>query len=436
MKLIHTADWHLGRLFYGVHLTEDQACVLDQLVELVKDERPDAVLIAGDVFDRAVPPPEAVTLLDDVLGRIVQGLGVAVIVIAGNHDSPERISFGARLLAPGGLHVAGRVQARPDRVTLRDEWGSVHVCSVPSCEPAFARDAFDTDDIHDHQAAMKALVRAARRGLPMGERSVLVGHAFVAGGEPSESERPLSVGGAGTVEASVFEGFEYVALGHLHRPQWVSGGPASTGTPASSGAADRGASSAACSQATGLGQGSLFDVHPDPSSAGDDDAPSSVLGAVRYAGSLLKYSFGEAGHRKSISVVEIDGRGGVQVREATLSPRHDVRQAAGLFKDLRAGGASASGPADDYLSVTLLDAGPVLDAMSRLRDVYPNLVHVERSEVVAVREQGRAADHRQVGEEEVFASFFEEVTGAPLSTAESEAFAQVAEVLRRKEREA
>lgn len=195
MRFLHTADWHLGRLFHGRSLLEDQAHLLNQFVELVGSERPDAVLIAGDVYDRAVPPAEAVNLLDDTLSRIVLGLQVPVVMIAGNHDSADRLGFGARLLAAGGLHIAGRPGEAGEGLRLRDAWGEVCIQALPYAEPALVRDLLG-QVVADHDAAIAAMLGWMRERGGWGERNVLVAHAFVAGGTESESERPLSVGGA------------------------------------------------------------------------------------------------------------------------------------------------------------------------------------------------------------------------------------------------
>ncbi|HEY5168379.1 MAG TPA: exonuclease subunit SbcD, partial [Thermoleophilia bacterium] len=255
MRLIHTADWHLGRLFHNQHLTADQDYVLRQLVELVAEVEPAAVIVAGDLYDRAVPPIEAVDLLDHVLTELVDRLGVPVIAIAGNHDSAVRVGFASRLLRERGLHLVGELPQAASPIILRDEHGPVRVSALPYADPAEARAVYDAADIHDQQAVTSAGVARALAAAEPHERHVLVAHAFVAGGVESESERPLSVGGAQQVSAGTFAGFDYVALGHLHRPQ----------------------------------------------SCGSD--------TVRYAGSLLKYSFAEHAHQKSVSVVDVGPRG-------------------------------------------------------------------------------------------------------------------------------
>jgi len=387
MKLIHTADWHLGRLFHGRSLTDDQSTFLDAFVGLVGDERPGAVLISGDIYDRAVPPKEAVELLDRVLSRIVLELEVPVVAVAGNHDSPERLGFGAGMLRERGLVIAGQLTASPQPLLLEDEHGQLAVHALPFAPPAEARYRYGDDTIHDHAAALEAGVARARAATPPGARSVLVAHAFVSGAATSESERPLSLGGAGDVPASVFSGFDYVALGHIHRPQ----------------------------------------------RAGDE--------RVRYAGSLLKYSFSEHDQRKSVTIVDVgapgpDGRATLDVRQAELAPPHDVRLIEGTLAELLERGRTDPGR-DDYILARLTDRGALLDPLSRLREVYPWTMKVERPE--AEREAAARVsrpDPRRTNEAELFAEFFSYVTGDEPSEAERTAFAEIVDKLRHTEPEA
>jgi exonuclease SbcD len=381
MRFIHTADWHLGRLFHGVHLTEDQAHILDEFVAFVKDGRPDVLLIAGDIYDRAVPPPEAVALLDDVLSRLVLGLKVPVVLIAGNHDSPHRLGFGSRLLAGQRLHIFGSLADELTPVVIDDNAGPVYIYALPYAEPPVVRESLSSDAIQDHQAAMLALIGRMRQLHPEATRSILVAHTFVVGGLECESERPLSVGGAGAVDCACFDGFDYVALGHLHRPQ----------------------------------------------TAGKD--------VVQYAGSLLKYSFSEANHRKSVSLVEMDAQGRCRVEKIALTPRRDVRCLEGHLADILRGPQSGENP-QDYLMVTLLDTGAILDAMGKLRDVYPNVLHIERPGLMAGGEMhGTRADHRKMNDTELFASFFLQATGERLTEAQGSAYASVVNAMRQRERE-
>ncbi len=381
MRILHTADWHLGRIFHGVYLTDDQAHVLGQFIQLVADSRPDAVLISGDIYDRSVPPTEAIKLLDETLTRIIMDFKAPIILIAGNHDSPERLGFGAGLLAGQGLHVAGRLTDRLAPIVIPDRHGPVYFCPAPYAEPPLVREGLGAPEATGHEQALRAVIRHLSASVPAGARKVLLAHAFAAGGEESESERPLTVGGSGAVSSSLFQHFNYSALGHLHRPQ----------------------------------------------KAGYEH--------VRYAGSLLKYSFSEALHRKSVTLVEIDGAGKAAAETVSLTPRREVRRLEGYFKDILAGPQDGEGR-DDYIMVTLLDSGPIMDAMGRLRQVYPNMLHLERPGLTAGGElRGPAGDHRRLGDAELFSSFFEQVTGTPLSGEQNKAFTQTLEKFYRRERE-
>ena len=382
MRVLHTADWHLGRIFHGVHLTEDQAYVLDKLIEIVQDARPDVVIVAGDVYDRAVPPQDAVSLLDDVLSRLVAKVGVPVVLIAGNHDSPERLSFGARLLANSNLHVFGPLLPECRPVVLEDDFGPVNIYAIPFAEPPVAREKIGGDDIRDQDSALRHILQHIRAEQPADRRSILVAHAAVVGGETSDSERPLSIGGSETVEPAIFDGFDYVALGHLHHPQ----------------------------------------------SSGEDH--------IQYSGSILKYSFSEASHQKSVTIVEMDANGKCAIERIALSPRHDVRRVEGTLEDILEKARSDDNQ-DDYIMVTLLDRQPVLNAMGRLREVYPNTLHIERPLFASSTVNAQApADHLRLSEAEMFSSFFSQVTGDEMTEAETQAFASIVETLRRREREA
>jgi exonuclease SbcD len=411
VRFIHTADWHLGRLLHSVHLTEDQAHVLDQFVDLVRQERPHAVLIAGDVYDRAVPPVEAVDLLDYTLDRIVRGLGVPVIVIAGNHDSADRLGFGSELLARQDLHIVGPLGSQPVVVGVQDGEQAIAVLPIPYAEPALVRERLAEPHVHDHSAAMAALCGRALAAVPAGALGVAVAHAFVAGGAQSESERPLSVGGAGNVPADVFAGFSYVALGHLHRPQSLVGQPPPAGSRPGSAESDQ------------LSLGAF--------------PPTASL--LHYAGSLLPYSFAEADHEKSVAIVDIPvtpaGPAAAHVELVRLSPRRQVRRIQGLLADVLAAGKADRG-AQDYLEVTLTDHGAIYDAMGRLREVYPNTLSLRRAELEVASGQGPVRDHRTMTERELFTGFFQHVTGEPLSAEQDQELVDTLGDLGRRDREA
>lgn len=375
MRLLHTADWHLGRVFHRVDLLDEQRAALAQLLAHAEATRPDLVVIAGDVYDRAVPPAAAVELLDEVLGHLVSDLGLPTLLIAGNHDSMPRLGFGARLLAEQQLHVHGRPSLDVPALTLEDQHGPVHIYAVPYPEPALVRQLCQDPAIRDHQAAMAALVAQIWRRHPAGERAVLVTHADVEGALVSDSERLLSVTRGQSVSPATFAGFAYVALGHLHRPQQV-------GAP-----------------------------------------------AIRYAGSLYPYSFSEAEDAKSATLVELGADGALELETLPLIPARRVRRVEGELRALLA--AATDDPRrDDYLRVTLTDRGPVVEAMARLRELYPNTLEIDRPFVTARASEGQPLARRAPKTDELahFAAFFEHATGEALAAA---AAAEVRELLER-----
>lgn len=379
MRLIHTSDWHLGRIFYKTHLVEDQAYALEQFIGIVKQERPDAVIIAGDVYDRSAPPVEAVELLDDVLSRIVLHFGAPVVIIAGNHDSPERLSFCSGLMEARGLHLSGMPDtARP--IPFRDEHGLVWVVPLPYAEPAVVRDRLSAAGAVDHDTSLAAQVYAAACACPeafaAGERRIAVAHALMYGGNTCESERLLTLGGSGAVDSGRLDGFCYAALGHLHRPQCI------TGT------------------------------------------------ACRYSGSLLKYSFDEADQPKSVSLVDIDGQGTARVAAIPLSPRRDVRRVAGSLAEIIAQAQHDPGR-DDYVSVQLTDADAVWDGLGRVREHYPNVMQLElpKFDPEGAGDRGLAGAGRcwsQTSLEEQFREFFQQTTGAAPDDEHMKAFFEAA----------
>lgn len=380
MKFIHTADWHLGKLVQGVYMTDDQRYVLEQLVESVQKERPDAVVVAGDLYDRAIPPTEAVELLDELFERIVIGLNTPLLAVSGNHDSPDRLSFGTSIMEARGLHLVGQLKSVHKPVILNDDFGEVHFHLVPYADPAQVRSALGDERIRSHDDAMKAIVDRIGQDMDAGARHVFVGHAFVTPGarpkdNTSQSERPLSIGGADYVHAEYFEAFHYTALGHLHQAHHVAN--------------ER----------------------------------------IRYAGSPLKYSISEESHRKGFLVVKLDGEGKVAVDKRELKPLRDMRRVVAPIEELERHAGS-----DDYAFVTLLNDDPVLFPMEKVRAVYPNALHVERraaSSAVAASEAAEAPARREADPVALFAAFYEEMKGIPLSDEKLRLFADAcAETLR------
>lgn len=382
MRFLHTSDWHLGRIFHGVHLTEDQAHVLAQFTDLVRDTKPDAIIIAGDIYDRAVPPIEAVELLNELVCQILLEYKVPIIMIAGNHDSAERLGFGSRLLSGQGLYVVGSLTKEIEPITLYDQHGPVFFAPLTYGEPALVRERLTCPEISNHEQAMQAMIRQVINKIPHGARSVAIAHAFIAGSMESESERPLSIGGSSMVSSAVFQPFSYTALGHLHNSQQAGGN------------------------------------------------------TIRYSGSLLKYSFSEATQQKGINLIEIDQQGNVTVEKISLSPRRDVRCIKGYFNDILRQSLEGTSR-EDYLLVTLLDSEPILDAMGKLREIYPNVLQIEspRFSKTGVL-SGLATDHRKLSEQDLFAAFFTQMTGESMTTEQQTQLIAVIEDLYRQEREA
>lgn len=371
MRMIHTSDWHLGRLFHGIHMTDDQAYILDQFTDLVRDTRPDVIMVSGDIFDRAVPPTEAINLLDDVISKILMDYQIPIVMIAGNHDSPDRLGFGYRLMQGRGLHMVGKLNMELAPVVIHDQHGPVFFHVLPYVEPAVVRDKFKDDHIHVHDDSMGKLLGHLKNKMNTQQRNVLLAHAFVAGGEESESERPLSIGGSGVVNASYFKDFDYVALGHLHRPQKV----------------------------------------------GTEN--------IRYSGSLMKYSFSEAEHRKHVAVIEMDALGGINLEPVALRPKRDLRCLEGNLEEILQGPKSGESK-EDYLKVTLRDEGALLDPMGKLRKVYPNVLHIERPQMLTGSGQVKPeGNFRKMGEVDLFSSFLKQVTGQEITEPQRKLFGEI-----------
>lgn len=366
MRFFHTSDWHLGRLFFGESLTGEQAALLQEFVRIADEYRPDAILISGDIYDRAVPPPEAVELLDEVLSRLVLDLNTPVLMIAGNHDSGARLSFGQRILGHKGLHVCSAVL--PETVLLEDKWGPVEFILMPYADTAAARLALGREDITDPDAAMQARVESLSPARTANRRRVALAHAFLTGGQPSESERPLSVGGSGAVATSHFAGIDYVALGHLHRPQQLE------------------------------------------------------QGRCCYSGSPLKYSFDEAGQTKGFFAVELDGQGKVTPEFIPLPFQRDLRVREGRFADLMQGPLPGENTGD-FLRIILQDETPVIQAIHRLRTLYPKTMEIQYRYQLAEMGPGTAErpQQRELSGLELFEAFAEWTQGRSLSESQLEA---------------
>jgi exonuclease SbcD len=366
MRLLHTSDWHIGRSLHGTDLLAEQESVLGGLAAVVTSEQVDVVVIAGDVYDRAVPSADATGVLDRVLSRL-RAAGAAVVLTPGNHDSARRLGFASGLLAVSGVHVRASTPALDEPVLLADEHGEVAVYGLPFLEPEVARHELGLDDGRSHEAVLTAAMDRVRADLFLrpGARSVLLAHAFVGGGVASESERDICVGGVDLVPASVFDGVDYVALGHLHRPQTLSP-------------------------------------------------------RMRYSGSPMSYSFGEAGQEKLVWLVDLDAAGLAGVRAVPLPVPRPLTVLTGELADLLADPAHAAAE-EHFVSARLTDAARPADPMRQLQARFPHCVHLEWTGSGALAD-GRSYQERMRGRSEldIAGEFVAHVRGVPASAAERE----------------
>ena len=384
MRMLHTSDWHIGRQFHNVSLLDDQRHVLNQIVELIEARQVDVVLVAGDIYDRSVPPAQAVELLDEVLDRICRQLSVPVIMISGNHDSPERLGFGSRQLTDAGLHIVGPLEKMLSPVLLQGKLSTAGAVfyGIPYADPAMVRDRFNVE-VSSHDQAMAFLCEKVREHHQAGVSAhcpcVVLSHCFIDGGESCESERPLSIGGADRVSAEHFKSFAYTALGHLHGRQY------------------KGAES------------------------------------IRYSGSILKYSFSEQNQHKSVVLVDMDAQGGCEIEQLSLTPLRDMRILEGELDALLAAGREDPNR-EDYLLVRLSDKHAILDVMGKLREVYPNVLHLERPGLMADGElQAARREQLKKGEMSMFRDFFQQVSGDTLDSEQNEWVEQLLESIHRQD---
>lgn len=359
-------------------MTNDQRHVLQQFVQLVEEEQPDAVIIAGDLYDRSIPPTEAIELLDEVLFKINVELKTPVLAIAGNHDSAERLSFGSSWYKHSQFYLAGKMQSEFQPVHI----AGVNFYLIPYAEPALVRKVLEDDQIHSHEEAMKAIIERISEAMNPDEPNVFVGHAFVYGGSTSDSERSLSVGGSGCVSHELFAPFSYTALGHLHSPDAIK--------------------------------------HEK----------------IFYSGSLLKYSFSEAKQKKSVSIVEMEDDGSFQVRYHHLRPKHDMREISGYLDELLDPSFYEKENVNDYLKVILDDEGALIDPINKLRQVYPNVLHLERKLFLTdmkTKQAIRAHQENKKTELQLFEQFYEEMTTAEFTNDKKEMMKAVIEQVLREE---
>lgn len=359
MKFIHLSDLHLGKRLYETSLIEDQREILFQILGVVDSERPDAILIAGDVYDKSMPSAEAVSLFDLFLAELAKRK-VEVFVISGNHDSPERIAYGAHAMNAVGIHLSPVYNGGIAPTILCDEHGKVAIYMLPFVKPSHVR-RFYEEEINSYTDAIAVAIK--NMNIDEGIRNVLITHQFVTGASRSESEE--SVGGTDNVDGSVFSQFDYVALGHIHGAQ------------------------------------------------------NCGSNKIRYCGTPLKYSFAEANDQKSVTVVTLPQKGEeVQIKTVALTPLRDMKKIKGEFVNL----INPLNRCDDYVQITLTDENDVVNAMSRLQAVYKNALEL-RYDNARTRASATLTDMEEMEKQtpfELFARFYEERNNMPLSQEQGE----------------
>lgn len=338
MKLIHLSDLHLGKRVNGYSMLEDQEFILNEIKSIITAESPEAVIIAGDVYDKPVPPAEAVRLFDDFLVQLSR-CGIKAFVISGNHDSPERIAFGSRLMNASGIYLSPVYDGTLTPVSLKDAYGIVDFYMLPFLKPAHVRRFYEAEaeSLLTYTDAMQTVI--SHLPLRSDHRSILITHQFVTGSVRAESEE-ISVGGSDNIDASVFEPFDYVALGHLHTPQ-------------------------------NCGKNKVSD-------AGSAGTVSKETPRIRYCGTPLKYSFSEANDQKSVTVIELCEKGNLQLRTVPLTPLHDLVELKGTYDAVTARSFyEGTSWQEDYTHITLTDEEDIPDAIGKLRAIYHHLMKLD-----------------------------------------------------------
>lgn len=359
MKILHTSDWHLGRYFHNVSLLDDQRFALQHILQLLAGEKIDVLLVSGDLYDRSVPPVQAVDMLDDFLDQVCNKLKIDTVIIPGNHDSAARLHFGSRHMLESRLHILADLNAVSKPVEIKRGDHSALIYGVPYIDTHTVNSEF-SQEFANCAEALEFMLNKLEIDEKDPRPKILLSHCFVSGGAESESERPLSVGGSEQVPAQLFSGFDYVALGHLHKPQ------------------------------------------------------TRLAEHIRYSGSLLKYSFSEHNHQKSVVVLDVKLDEEITLKTVPVEAKRDVRVLSGKLSELLEQGKSDSA-SEDYILAQLTDTQALLDPIGQLRKVYPNTLHIERQVLANKPIAGSSTHVLKRKAEEMFADFFDQLTGEPLN---------------------
>lgn len=374
MKIFHMGDWHIGKVVNGFSMIEEQSYILDELYKEIIKEKPDVLIIAGDLYDRSIPPVQAVELLNKTFSKIILDLKTPIIAIAGNHDGSERVEFGSSLLERSGLHIFGSLKKEVNKVVIEDENGPINFYPIPFADVAVIRDLYEDNSIKSFDDGMKKVVEEIMKDFNEDERNVAIAHGYVTKVkdgevndlEESESEKPLSIGGTDYIDVKVFDKFNYTALGHLHGPQKV----------------------------------------------GSDK--------VRYSGSLMKYSFSEIKQKKGITVVEINELGEITTKVILLKQKKDFREVRGTLEEILKNPNLDKENKEDYIRVILEDKGEILDPMSKLRSIYPNIMELTKVEFINRNniDNKAIANIKEKSKLVLFEDFYKDITGEPCSEEE------------------
>ena len=364
MRFLHLSDLHLGKRVNEFSMLEDQAYILKEILNIIDEQKVEAVLVAGDVYDKVIPSAEAVRLLDDFLTRIA-ARELPVFLISGNHDSAERIAFGSRLMSSRQIYLSPVFESDVEPITISDRYGEINIYMLPFVKPSLVKRVYPEEEIITYQDAVNAAVQHMQ--IDTDKRNILLAHQFVTGAARCDSEE-LSVGGVDDVDASVFDGFDYVALGHLHGPQKIG------------------------------------------------------KETVRYSGTPLKYSFSEANQKKAAVIVDVEEKGKINIQQIPLVPKHDMREIRGTYMEVTALDFYKDMKTDDYLHITLTDEEDIPDAIGKLRTIYPNIMKLSYDNLrtrAAVTVRG-TAEVEEKSPMELLKEFYELQNNQPMTDEQEE----------------
>ena len=364
MRFLHLSDLHLGKRVNEFSMLEDQAYILKEILNIIDEQKVEAVLIAGDVYDKVIPSAEAVRLLDDFLTRIA-ARELPVFLISGNHDSAERVAFGSRLMSSRQIYLSPVFESDVEPITISDRYGEIHIYMLPFVKPSLVKRVYPEEEIITYQDAVNAAVQHMQ--IDTDKRNILLAHQFVTGAARCDSEE-LSVGGLDDVDASIFDGFDYVALGHLHGPQKIG------------------------------------------------------KETVRYSGTPLKYSFSEANQKKSVVIVDVEEKGKINIQQIPFLPKHDMQEIRGTYMEVTALDFYKDMKTDDYLHITLTDEEYIPEAIGKLRTIYPNIMKLSYDNLrtrAAVTVRG-TAEVEEKSPMELLKEFYELQNNQPMTDEQEE----------------